>query len=185
MSEPTTPPPNRLRIDSPVALRPRQPHERALVKTLAIASRQRRDPASLIQLLSFEFRRRAGRRLRKVASLIAAGDPVLTALERVPGSLEPKAILALRLAERRGEVLPMLDSLTANSSSEEPVIAPAAADASGHHLRQAVIGVAVAWLIFSFMMTFLVPTFEMMFEEFGLTVEKIVKIASELPGIRD
>lgn len=149
------------------SLRVTVPSQRALIRTLSTAHRYRLPAATLVYELSGEFSGQQGRSLEQVAKLMSANVPAIDALEQTPGALDQVSLLALRLASETGTLPETYDALL----RREPDARVQAGDenkTAGMELFQLSIGLLVAWILISFLMTFIVPTFEAMFDEFGL-----------------
>ncbi|MCM2371534.1 type II secretion system F family protein [Aporhodopirellula aestuarii] len=143
------------------------PHERALVRVLAISLRRRLNTAMMVDRLAHEFTRGPGRALRQVARLLAEGTPIVDSLEQTPRALDPTAVLLLRLAAETGTLPETLQSLVTTNGPSDPV-KDLHKTSVENQLYQVAIGFMMAWLMITFLLTFIIPTFKKMFEEFGV-----------------
>ncbi|TVP99971.1 MAG: hypothetical protein EA381_08460 [Planctomycetaceae bacterium] len=137
---------------------PRDPQElmrRSLLRVLAVAHRERFDPATLVANLAEEHRGRNRRRLRRLANRLRGGMPVVTALEQTPEVLSDAQVLAIRFGSQTGTLTATYDDLI--SKIQQP---PSTAS---RDLRQTAIylgfmSLFVIWIL-SFLFTFIYPTF--------------------------
>lgn|GEM_PF-2353286 len=148
-------------------LRVREPRQRALLRVLAFADRHRIAAAPLVEQLACEFHGEESRLLRQLAALLAAGAPVVNALQQVHGAVDETTLLALRLAEETGTLtstyeLCLHDDSDARFQTDNPLYAP-----TTQLLRRAV-GIFIACLVLTFLGLFIIPTFVKMMDEFGL-----------------
>src|SRR6056297_2253673 len=67
--------------------------QRALIRVLATAQRYRIPPSDLVDRLSHEFPGHEGKAMGQVAQLLAAGVPVIDALEQTPTVLDPVRLM--------------------------------------------------------------------------------------------
>jgi type II secretory pathway component PulF len=143
--------------------------ERALIRTLAIANRRHLDPVPLVQALASEFPGNYGQRLMQLASALSGGVPVVDAVQQTGGVLDRSTVMALRLANDSARLPQMYDALLASrtATSEE---AYTHGRSVGADFARIVAGFFFAWMILTFLMLFILPTFEFLFEEFGLTL---------------
>ncbi|TWT95029.1 type II secretion system F family protein [Neorhodopirellula pilleata] len=164
-----------------------KPQERALIRVLLMAiemdpggklgAEDPRNMTKLVENLAHEFSGRKARSIRQVAGLLSEGMSMVDALEQTPGALDPSAVLALRLASETGTVRETLASLLRQDDSRDR----AELDGStvqrfdfsrgvDGRLFQIGFGFVVTWLIVSFLMLFIIPTFEKMFDEFEIAL---------------
>ncbi|MFG0290821.1 MAG: type II secretion system F family protein [Rhodopirellula sp. JB044] len=143
------------------------PHERALIRVLSMATRRRLPAARMVERLACEFKRRPARTLNQVARLLAEGTPIVDALEQTPRALDPTAVLLLRLASQTGTFSETLDSLIAEDEQTDAAKEVRTASIE-NQLYQVAVGFLMAWLLITFLLTFITPTFQKMFEEFGI-----------------
>lgn len=145
------------------------PHQRAVVRVLLMSQRRRLNPAIMVDRLAIEFSFGAHRALRQVARLLAEGTPVVDALEQTPGALDPSAVLLLRLGLETGTYPETLESLIASETAADPMFAIRTTSIEAQFI-QAAGGFFIASLALSFLMVFVVPTLEKMFDEFGVSM---------------
>jgi len=143
------------------------PHERALVRVLLMAQRRRLNSAVMVDRLANEFSRQPARSLRQVARLLGDGVPVIDALEQSPRALDPAAVMALRLAIETGTFPERLESLIAGDVNRD-VAQETRGNAATGQVLQVIVGVMVAFLMFTFMILFIIPTIKKMYSEFEL-----------------
>ncbi len=143
------------------------PHERALVRVLSMSVRRRLNTAIMVERLAGEFSRGPGRASRQVARLLAERTPIVDALEQTPRALDPTAVLLLRLASETGTFPETLDSLIANDGQTD-LADELRTTSVENQLYQVAVGFMMAWLLITFLLTFIIPTFQKMFEEFGI-----------------
>ena len=149
--------------------------QRALVRTLLVAYQERTNPAKWVHLLAAEFGGPVGMRMNHLAMLLKAGTPVADALEQTPGILAPSGLMAIRLASETGTLSETYEALISDQGLESE-----STDSSWQNPRseftRVLLGFIVAWFILTFMMIFIMPTFEKMFEEFGLELPAITRL---------
>ncbi|MEO9932536.1 type II secretion system F family protein [Rhodopirellula bahusiensis] len=148
--------------------------QRALVRALLVAHQERTNPAKWVHLLAAEFGGPIGMRMNHLAMLLKAGTPVADALEQTPGILAPSGLMAIRLASETGTLSETYEALISDQGLESE-----STDSSWRNPRseftRVLIGFIVAWFILAFMMIFIMPTFEKMFDEFGLDLPPITR----------
>ena len=150
-------------IISPVTSVP----ERALIRVLAISNRRGLDPGPLVESLAAEFPGKHGYRMHRLALQLASGDCVVDALEKIPGVVSPSTAISLRLAGESSSMDRMFESLLQSETFSDP------REIGGEYrvgpdVVRATLGFGIAALVLTFMMLYIVPTFEQMFSEFGL-----------------
>lgn len=146
--------------------------ERSLLRLLATAHGRNINTGELVAHLSCEFTGAPSERLRQLAMLLSRGVPVVYALWQVPDVLDASTVMALHLAETDDTLPEMYQSLLATTAEADRDLR-AYERPPGSGLVRTFIGIAFAISVVSFMMLFILPTFEKMFQEFGL----------DLPGI--
>lgn len=148
--------------------------QRALVRTLLVAHQERQNPATWVHLLAAEFGGPVGMRINHLAMLLKDGTPVADALEQTPGILAPSGLMAIRLASETGTLSETYEALISDQGLEAE-----STDSSWRNPRsefiRVLIGFIAAWFILSFLMIFIMPTFEKMFDEFGLELPAITR----------
>lgn len=150
-----------------------KPHERALVRTLLFVTQHSRgsnpsiDAADLVRQLSNEYSGKSRASLQQVADLLASKVSIVDALEQTPMALDSNAVMALRLAHQTGSIERTLEGLIAPNHDFDRPRSESAQDSPGG-LTQNGSQLLWAWLLVSFLMMFIVPTIEYMFDEFGM-----------------
>jgi len=150
-------------------LRVKDPRQRALLRVLAFAHRHRVAAAPLVERLACEYRGAESTTLRQVAYLLAADVPAVSALEQTRGAIDETTLLALRLAEETGTLaetyeLCLRDDSDARFLADDPSYSPSS------QLLQRAIGILVACFVLTFLAFFIVPTFQKVFEDFGISL---------------
>lgn len=137
---------------------------RSLIRILAVAHDERLPAATLVANLAAEHRGINRRLLRRLARRLETGLPLISALEQTPEVLSDSQVLAIRFGGQSGTLAETYRELI--TAGERP------ASSAGGALWQ--IGVyVVAMLLFllwigAFLFTFLYPTMEQIFDEFGI-----------------
>lgn len=138
--------------------------QRALLRILSVAHRERLDTAVLVANLAEEHRGGQRRRLRRLARRLADGTPLVDALEQTPDVLSDEDTLAIRFAQQTGTL-----------SSIYPQLIERSGEASGGiytRFCQSMIYfgclLVVMILMISFLMVFIVPTMQQIFSEFSV-----------------
>lgn len=152
-------------------LRVKHPRQRALLRVLAFAHRNRVAAAPLVERLAYEYDAAESHALRQVAYLLASGVPVISALEQTHGAVDETTLLGLRLAEETGTLtrtyeLCLLEASDARFQTDDPFYSPTTA------LMQRAMGIFVACFVLTFLALFIVPTFVAMMDEFGLEMPR-------------
>lgn len=160
-------------------LRVKDPRQRALLRALSFAQRNRIAAAPLVERLACEYQDAESVTLRQVAYLLAADVPAVSALEQTRGAVDETTLLALRLAEETGTLsgtyeLCLRDDFDARFQADDPSYSPTA------QLLQRAIGIFVACFVLTFLAMFIVPTFLKMMDEFGLQIPRIPMFLLEL-----
>ena len=136
---------------------------------MAFAERNDLDPAPLIGELSTEFSGKQSQRLHRVAAEIASGLSVNDAITKVPHVLDPVVCCGLKMATQSGR----LGYYYAELLKPDPDAEFAGVDAThseNAETSRAMIAAFVSILIVTFIMLFVVPVYDTMFEEFGLSL---------------
>lgn len=138
--------------------------ELSLLRLLAVAHRERLDVRPLVQHLASELRGSARRRLRQLDRQLQMRLPLIDALEQTPDVLPDEDILSLRFANSSGTLPQTYQELIHRAESRW--------NGTRDQVRQALeygVGLSIAFtLVIGMLMTFVFPTFDKMFEEFGL-----------------
>ncbi len=121
---------------------------------------------TLVRNLSLEHRGSSRRRLNSLATRLNAGSTLVDALEQSQELLSDEQVLRLRFACQTGTLSQTYDELVKEASNRA---FSSAANPRQPFVYGAVLSLAFL-LIISFLMTFIAPTFEEMFEEFGLSL---------------
>jgi type II secretory pathway component PulF len=141
--------------------------ERALLQVLAMADRHNQPAPTLLAVLAREFPGDYGRGLMQLSATLSNGYSVVDALQQTPGIMDRSLVMALRLADQSRALPEMYESLLAGSGREETQ-----SDSEWNNplseLTQVGFGFLFAILMITFLMLFIIPTFEQMFAEFGL-----------------
>ena len=165
-----------------------QPSQRALVRVLAFAHRNRVDPAVFIDQLATEYSGRAGSGLRQFAMLVRNGVPIIDALEQTPAALDRSAVMAIRLASETGTLTSIYAALLGNVAplpvntsehgrtlyvaSTPKVIGPSGERPANEYQVEWIhffFSILLAWLIVAFLDSFILPTLEHIFDEFAMS----------------
>lgn len=152
-------------------LRVKDPRQRALLRVLYFAHRNRVAASPLVERLACEYQGAESVTLRQVAYLLAADVPAISALEQTRGAVDETTLLALRLAEETGTLastyeLCLRDDFDARFQADEPSYSPTT------QLLQRAVGILVACFVMTFLAMFIVPTFLLMMDEFGLEMPR-------------
>lgn len=143
-----------------------------VVRTLAIAVGQGLPlPASFVAAAE-TLRGRSRGRLLAVARLLEAGAPLPEALELVPGALPRDVSALLGVAWRAGRLAQALRETSDSEAVAQPIRAEAAARV-GYLLVVFLGGLVVS----SFIMYFIMPKFEAIFFDFGLSLPRVTTSA--------
>jgi type II secretory pathway component PulF len=160
-------------------LRVKDPRQRALLRILSFAYRNRVAAAPLVERLACEYQDAESVTLRQVAYLLASDVSPISALEQTRGAVDETTLLALRLAEETGTLagtyeLCLRDDFDARFQTDDPAYSPTA------QLLQRAIGIFVACFVLTFLAIFIVPTFLRMMDEFGLAMPRFPVLLLEL-----
>ena len=154
----------------PTILHSQSPVERAVIRTLLFAETHQQDVAKLLEQLSFDVTSNARLALHRLAQDIRAGNPVTELLQKYPYLISSENAIAIRLASSAGDQSEVYRQILASS------------DVAGETWSQRPFGLSLfntlqqfvfSVLLISFMMTFIVPTFAEMFDEFELVLPSI------------
>jgi type II secretory pathway component PulF len=160
-------------------LRIKDPRQRALLRILYFAHRNRVAPAPLVERLACEYQGAESVALGQVAYLLASDVSPISALEQTRGAVDETTLLALRLAEETGTLantyeLCLRDDFDARFEADDPSYSPTA------QLLQRAIGIFIASFVLTFLAIFIVPTFLKMMDEFGLAMPRFPVLLLEL-----
>lgn len=146
--------------------------QRALLQVLSVAIAERLEVAPLVLSFAHEHRGRYRRRLFRLAKRMAAGTSLPDALEQTPGALSDEQMLAIRFGIQSGTLNEVLRAqVDQQEHSSNPI---------SHRLRQiGFYGVLVATLFFlvsSFILIKIVPSFQAIMNDFELEGTKPLKL---------
>lgn len=142
----------------------------SLLRILALAHREKLDLAPIVSRLSEEHRGAAKRKLRRFEKFLESGTPVVDALEQTPDLLRDEDVLALRFGSQAGVLSDVYEHLVESAihSRQE----------SSLRIRQSAVYAVclsvILTVVLSFMMLFIAPTFQEMFDEFGLRLPHLL-----------
>ncbi len=146
-------------------------HQRSLLRLLAVAHREQLETAPLVHYLADEHRGRYRWRLRRLAKHLDAGTPLIEALEQTPDALNDDTVLALRFGTQSGALQSTCESLLPEN--------PISSDLDKSHTHAwaywVILSISIG-LMLLFLMTFIAPTFKVMFNEFGLQLPTPLKV---------
>jgi type II secretory pathway component PulF len=140
----------------------------ALLATLAIAVERGMPLTAALEALADQRRGRSRRRLLALTRLLNEGAPLPQALAQVPGSLPRDAEVAIGVGWASGRLAGALREAADTRGPERALrseIAPRLAYLVGVQLTMG--------LIVSFVLFFIIPKFEVIFADFGLTLPRI------------
>lgn len=142
---------------------------RATVRVLAKTYPHPSETAVAMDCLAREFPGSAGNRMQQFVWFLNSGVSIVESIQRTPDLLQPAHGAALRLAAQTGTFREMCWSLLQRDAG--------AASQTDMHRSQSISqqlrllgGFFVAWVILTFFAIFIVPTFQAMFDEFGLAL---------------
>lgn len=138
--------------------------ELSLLRLLALAHRERLDAQPLVSNFAGEFRGAARRRLTRLSRRLAEGVSLVDALEQTPNALRDDDVLSLRFASGSGTLSQSYAELIERAQSR---LLDATAQVR-QALKYGIVLAIVFSLMITFLMTFISPTFQKMFDEFGL-----------------
>ncbi|MCS7468850.1 type II secretion system F family protein [Stieleria sp. ICT_E10.1] len=145
--------------------------QNALLRILALSHSQRLDPKTLIRNLAAEHPGRYGKKLMMLQRWIAADSSMSAALAHTPGVLDEDDTLAIQCAIETQT----LDETFAFLLERSDDAGQAAAGEIIRGMLGYVLGVlCFAMLVASFLMIFIVPTFEQIFEEFAMELPPLM-----------
>lgn len=151
--------------------------QRALLRLLAVAKRENLNVATLVRNLAAEYPGRYGRKLMNVERWTSAGSSLVVALTQTPGALDQEQTLAIQCASDTDLMAETLDSLVRESDRREPTGEPDWGLAALLYVT-ALLGFAI--LVAAFIMIFIMPTFGVIFDEFGLDMPGEMDVLLEL-----
>jgi protein transport protein HofC len=137
----------------------------SLLSIMAIAAEHGMPLAPAIAALAGQYRRRTHRRLLRLASLLNSGRSLSESLSAVPTLLSRDAVLMARIGEETG-VLPR--ALRAAASARTSLLPDLTSIAT--RLNYVLFILIVMQSIVGFVMYFIMPKFEAIFYDFGLSL---------------
>lgn len=137
--------------------------QKSLLRLLAVAHAEGLDPRILIRNLATEQSGAYRRILTRLGGWLSAGSSISAALARTPGALSEHETLAIQCAIENDQVDDTFRMLLHRAEEEPPTPPPTF---SSTIIYVVVCGIFLLW-VFG-LMTFIIPTFEEMFEEFGI-----------------
>lgn len=136
----------------------------SLLHILSVAHAQRLDLVPLVNHLASEHRGSYRRALRRFASRLASGVPLVAALEQTPEVLSESMILAIRFGSQSGALAATYDQLLRSRTPESIQLQAAARNELIYwSMLLVAIGASTA-----FLMSVVAPTYLKISEEFGL-----------------
>lgn len=137
--------------------------QRSLLRVLALAHSERLEFAPLVTCLAEEHRGRYRRLLKRFARRLESGATFVDALEQTPDVLDDDAVLALRFGSQSGTTQAVFDLLQSREVDSE------LNGAKQMWVYWTVLACTIALLIM-FMMVLIVPTYKMLFADFGIAL---------------
>ncbi|MFN3194140.1 MAG: type II secretion system F family protein [Aureliella sp.] len=138
----------------------------SLLRLLAVAHAERLDLPTLVDAFADEHRYAARRRLRRLATRLSQGTPLIPALEQTPNLLSDPDILTLRLGSETGVLDTAFQELVEKHSEHE--------QDTPYRFKQTfayLFALSLATLLIcAFLFIFIVPTLKVIYEEFALTL---------------
>ncbi len=153
-------------------------HQRSLLRLLSIAHHERLEFAPLVHCLADEHRGRYRWRLRRLAKHLESGTPLVEALEQTPDALSDDAVLALRFGSQSGTLSSAFDMLL----PENQINASAKKNQRSLRSYWIVLAISIAILL-TFLMAVVAPTFERMFEDFGMELPVTLQILQAIYNV--
>ena len=159
---------------------PRWPRDRhalmrqSLLRVLALSHESRIDAGVLVANLADEHRGANRRRLQRLARRLAEGSPLVTALEQTPNVLDERQVLAIRFGSQTGTLSAIFEKLLADGSVTRAGRGPVV-----RSIPYLVLMALMCLLVLSFLATFVFPTVEQMFHEFGVAEPPLFAAAGQ------
>ncbi len=139
--------------------------QRSLLRLLALSHAQRINPALLIENLAAEHPDRYGKKLQLLQRWVTANSSMGAALAHTPGALSEEDVLAIQCGIETGTLGETLRSLVDQPDHRDD---SQTTDIIGGSIGYLIAVSTMAVLVSSFLMLFIIPTFEQIFEEFGM-----------------
>ena len=146
--------------------------QRALLRLLAVSHSQRLDPKTLVANLCEEHTGHYRKKLQRLVSWLAAGSNMASALRHTPGALSDDETLALQCGIENERLGATFHDLLQHDANDEGA---SAQEVIGKSLAYVTVTAIVAVLVVIFLMVLIVPTFEVMFEEFELALPSTMR----------
>lgn len=157
------------------------PHQRALLRILAVSIHNEIDPTPLILGFADELSSNYANRARWLVKEISRGVDVVDAIEQVPDLLPASTVLALRLAREDGTFPGLTSALMERFPGDQD---GSNQDESPVSIVARLMGrIFFMVLILSFMMLKIVPEFQNMFEEFGIELPATMRLLMRLSDL--
>ncbi len=159
---------------------PRWPRDRhalmrqSLLRVLALSHTSRIDAGVLVSNLADEHRGANRWRLQRLARRLADGIPLVTALEQTPNVLDERQVLAIRFGSQTGTLSSIFEKLLADGR-----VTPAGRGPVVRSIPYLVLLTCVCLSVLGFLATFVFPTVEEMFQEFGVTEPPLFAAAGQ------
>lgn len=145
---------------------PRDRHalmRQSLLRVLALSHESRLNAGVLVANLADEHRDTNRWRLQRLARRLAAGTPLVAALEQTPNVLDEREVLAIRFGSQTGTLSAIFERLLAEGSSKSVGRGPIV-----RSVPYLVLMTFMCLLVLSFLATVIFPSVEEMFDEFGM-----------------
>ncbi|TWT82744.1 type IV pilin biogenesis protein [Planctomycetes bacterium CA13] len=143
--------------------------ERSLLRVLARCYRRNIDPAPLVAALAKEFSGAYGYRISLLSNRIAEGVPVVDAIHGLPGIVSPSVDAILMFANQSGTLSEAYQSLLDQDHGCKEEVGVDGESPTQMMLR-VLASFFFALMVITFLLLFIMPTFEKMFDEFGLVL---------------
>lgn len=141
--------------------------QNSLLRILSISHSQRLSPVTLIENLAVEYPGSYGRKLRSFSRWIAADSSIGAALAHTPGVLDEDDALAIQCGIETGTLPETFDFLLKRCDRDD---GSQAGDIFKSTLGYVLAVLFFAILVTTFLMVFIIPTFEQIFEEFSMAL---------------
>ncbi|WP_165073653.1 type II secretion system F family protein [Paludisphaera rhizosphaerae] len=135
----------------------------SLLWMLAIAAEHKMPLATTVEAFANQYRGRFRRRVLKLAVMLSQGAPLSHALRSIRGLSSPDANILVEVGEEAGRLAPALRRAAAVHASRSTLGQTLASQAS-----YLLVVLMMAQTITSFLLYFIVPKFEAIFNDFGV-----------------
>ena len=139
--------------------------QKSLLRLLATSHSERIDPRTLVGNMAAETKGPYRSTLLRLSGWLSAGSSISAALARTPNALSEDETLAIQCAIENDRVDGTFEILLERASEEPPADRPTY---SSTIIYLALSSAVLLWVLG--LMTFIVPTFEQMFQEFGIAL---------------